>query len=127
MAKRQYINIDFPFQDSKQGFYFKLNAEDKAAIKSDLLHLLLTNKGERLYMPDFGSDLKKYIFEPNDKVTHDQIKENLNQTIKRYIPNLVINSIKMRKDDLEELIIAELTYTVTDSTFVSTDTIELIL
>ena len=127
MAKRQYINIDFPFQDSKQGFYFKLNAEDKAAIKSDLLHLLLTNKGERLYMPDFGSDLKKYIFEPNDKVTHDQIKENLNQTIKRYIPNLVINSIKMKKDDLEELIIAELTYTVTDSTFVSTDTIELIL
>ena len=38
MAKRQYINIDFPFQDSEQGFYFKLNAEDKAAIKSDLLH-----------------------------------------------------------------------------------------
>ena len=127
MAKRQYINIDFPFQDSEQGFYFKLNAEDKAAIKSDLLHLLLTNKGERLYMPDFGSDLKKYIFEPNDNVTHDQIKENLNQTIKRYIPNLVINSIKMKKSDLEELIIAELTYTVKDSTFVSTDTIELIL
>ena len=89
MAEKRYINIDFPFRDSKKGFYFKLNQTDKDAIRADLLHLLLTNKGERLYMPDFGSDLRKYIFEPNDRITHDKIKDNLNETIKRYIPNLL--------------------------------------
>ena len=57
-------------------------------LKSDLLHLLLTNKGERLYLPDFGSDLRKYIFEPNDDITHGKIKDSLNETIKTYIPNL---------------------------------------
>lgn len=125
MAEKKYINIDFPFSDSPNGYYFKLNDNDKDAIKSDLLHLLLTNKGERLYLPDFGSDLRKYIFEPNDSITHDHIKDNLNETIKRYIPNLLINEISFRNDDIQELIIVEVRYTVTEGTFSSTDTLEL--
>ena len=127
MAIKKYINIDFPFRDSEEGFYFKLNDTNNSAIKSDLLHLLLTNKGERLYMPDFGSDLRKYIFEPNDDITHNKIKNNLNETINRYIPNLTIDSIKFEQDDLEELIIVKLSYTVTEDAFTTSDTIELIL
>ena len=127
MAIKNYINIDFPFRDSDEGHYFKLNDTNNSAIKSDLLHLLLTNKGERLYMPDFGSDLKKYIFEPNDNITHDQIKNNLNETINRYIPNLTIDSILFEKHEIEEVIIVKLSYTVTENAFTSSDTIELIL
>ena len=125
MADKRYINIDFPFRDSENGYYFKLNSTDKDAIRSDLLHLLLTNKGERLYLPDFGSDLRKYIFEPNDNITHDDIRNNLNETIKKYIPNLYVNDITFRNDDIQELIIVELKYTVTECTFSSSDTIQL--
>ena len=125
MAEEKYINIDFPFRDSKKGFYFKLNQTDKDAIRADLLHLLLTNKGERLYMPDFGSDLRKFIFEPNDRITHDEIKENLNETIKMYIPNLIVDSIEFKNNEIEELIIVELKYTVIDGTFSSSDVLEI--
>jgi hypothetical protein len=124
MARKKYINIDFPFVDSKEGFYFNLTQTDQAAIRADLLHLLLTNKGERLYMPEFGSDLKKYIFEPNDSITHSEIKDNLNETIKRYLPNLVIDSIEFKNNDIEELIIVEVRYTVIEGTFTSSDVIE---
>jgi len=125
MARTRYINIDFPFKDSPKGFYLNLNQTDRDAIRADLLHLLLTNKGERLYLPDFGSDLRKYIFEPNDEITHEEIKNSLNETISKYIPNLVVNSINFRNDEIQELIIVELTYTVTDGTFKSTDTVTL--
>ena len=125
MAKTRYKNIDFPFKDSKKGFYFELNQTDRDAIRADLLHLLLTNKGDRLYLPDFGSDLRKFIFEPNDSITHDDIKKSLNDSISRYIPNLIVNTIKFRDDEVEELIIVELTYTVTDGTFQSSDTVTL--
>jgi len=125
MAKTRYINIDFPFKDSPKGFYLNLNQTDRDAIRADLLHLLLTNKGDRLYMPDFGSDLKKFIFEPNDKITHEQIRDNLNETIKKFIPNLTINDISFKNNDIEELIIVELTYTVTEGTFQSSDTVTL--
>jgi len=125
MAKNRYINIDFPFKDSNKGFYLNLNQTDRDAIRADLLHLLLTNKGERLYLPDFGSDLKKYIFEPNDEITHDEIRENLNDTIKKYIPNLIINSIIFKNNDVEEAIVVEITFTVTEDSFSSTDTVTL--
>ena len=125
MARTRYINIDFPFKDSKKGFYLKLNQTDRDAIKADLLHLLLTNKGERLYLPDFGSDLQKYIFEPNDSITHEEIRDSLNESISLYIPNLIVNSIEFRNDPIEEAIIVELSYSVTDGTFSSTDTLTL--
>ncbi len=127
MARTRYINIDFPFSDSDKGFYFKLNQTNRDAIRADLLHLLLTNKGERLYSPNFGSDLKKFIFEPNDTITHEKIRDNLNETIKEYIPNLIVNSINFRNDENQELIIVELTYTVNEGTFRSTDTVTLTL
>jgi len=125
MAEINYINIDFPFRDSDKGFYFKLNRTEKDAIRSDLLHLLLTNKGERLYLPDFGSDLRKYIFEPNDDITHGKIKDSLNESIKLYIPNLLVNEISFKTNEIEELIIVELKYTVVEGTFSTTDTVEI--
>jgi phage baseplate assembly protein W len=125
MAKTRYINIDFPFKDSNKGFYLNLNQTDRDAIRADLLHLLLTNKGERLYLPDFGSDLKKYIFEPNDAITHEEIRDNLNETIKTYIPNVIINSIEFKNNEIEESIVVELTFTVTEDSFSSTDTLQI--
>lgn len=125
MAEINYINIDFPFRDSDKGFYFELNKTEKDAIRSDLLHLLLTNKGERLYLPEFGSDLRKYIFEPNDDMTHGKIKDSLNESIKLYIPNLLVNEISFKTNDIEELIIVVLKYTVIEGTFSTTDTVEI--
>ncbi len=125
MAEINYINIDFPFKDSEKGFYFNLNRTEKDAIRSDLLHLLLTNKGERLYLPDFGSDLRKYIFEPNDDITHGKIKDSLNESIKTYIPNLLVNEISFETNEIEELIIVVLKYTITEGTFSTTDTVEI--
>ena len=125
MAESRFINIDFPFRDSKEGFYFNLTKTNETAIRADLLHLLLTNKGERLYMPDFGSDLKKFIFEPNDSITHIDIKNNINETIKKYIPNLIIDSIEFKNNDIEELIVVEVKYTVTEGAFTSSDVVEI--
>jgi hypothetical protein len=74
MATGKYININYPFKNSKQGFFLDLNSTDNKAIKADLLHLLLTSKGQRLYNPEFGTDLLKFIYEPLDGMTLDGIK-----------------------------------------------------
>lgn len=64
MAER-FINIAFPFEDdTKNNYFLKMNKEGKRAIKSDLIHLLLTTPGDRLYLPEFGADLRKFLFEP---------------------------------------------------------------
>ncbi len=75
MAELNYINIQYPFKDSKKGFLLELTETDQTAVKSDLMHLLLTNKGERFYLPNFGTNLLKFIFEPNDSLTLASIKQ----------------------------------------------------
>ena len=49
--------IKFPFMDSTDGRYFDLTLTTTDEIRTDLVHLLLTRKGSRYYLPDFGTRL----------------------------------------------------------------------
>ena len=88
MANGKYININYPFKDSKKGFFLDLTEDDNQAIKADLLHLILTRRGQRLYNPEFGTDLLRFIFEPNDSLTQEGIKDEIRTVVKRFLPNL---------------------------------------
>ncbi len=88
------INIRFPTNDdTTTNAFFKLNQITKEALSSNLLFLFLTEKGERYYMPDFGTNLLKYVFEPADNITVEDIKEEIDQTVSEYMPNIKINDI----------------------------------
>lgn len=117
-----FINIKFPFEDSQKGYFLEMTKENKKAIKSDLMHLLLTNKGERLYMPDFGTNLKKYLFEPNIESTNADIRSEIQTSINKYIPNLKIDTLTVTpSDDNEHSVFVKLEYTVTNDTFQQSD------
>lgn len=88
MATPKSINIKFPFQDSVKGFFLETNQTSSDAIKSDILHVLLTIKGQRMYDPDFGTSLYLYLFEPNDSITLTDIKNEANASLKRSMPNI---------------------------------------
>ena len=85
--------IDFPFRDSDKGNYVALTQTPEKEVRANLIHLLLTRKGSRYYLPDFGTRLYEYIFDQNDMVTHSLIEEEIREGVKKYIPKLDINSI----------------------------------
>jgi phage baseplate assembly protein W len=87
--------IDYPFRDSTKGDYIKMTETPEREVRANLLHLLLTKKGTRYYLPDFGTRIYEYIFEQNDTVTFNLIEEEIRDGVKKYIPNLDINSIKI--------------------------------
>jgi phage baseplate assembly protein W len=118
----KYINIHYPFKDSNEGFFLDLNSDDNSAIKSDLMHLILTRKGQRLYNPDFGTNLLQFIFEPNDNITLVQIKEEITTVVKKYLPKLQINNISVDpSEDSEYAAVVRIDYTITDDVFTTTD------
>jgi phage baseplate assembly protein W len=101
-----------------------MNETNSAAIKSDLMHLLLTRKGERLYMPEFGTDLLKFIFDPYDNKTITDLKMEISDTVKKFIPNLTINNIIVDKSDLSEYAATvKIDYTITNGVFVENEII----
>jgi phage baseplate assembly protein W len=122
MADGKYINIAYPFMDSPKGFFLDLTSTDSKAIKSDLMHLILTRKGERLYNPEFGSDLLKFIFEPNDGRTLSEIKLDIQNTVKRYIPNLNVDDVSVEQSEESEYSVSvRIDYTITDDVFKEVD------
>jgi phage baseplate assembly protein W len=87
-------NITFPLNDDvSTNSYFLMSKVTKDAFSSDLLVLLLTKKGERYYEPDYGTNLLKYIFEPNDNLEAGDIEKEIKTIVSTYIPALTINSV----------------------------------
>ena len=122
----RFINIKFPFRDDPKGKFVEMTQTNEEAIKSDLLHLLLTNKRERLYLPSFGTNLRRYLFEQNDGDVHEGIRGEIQQAINRYIPNLQINEITVNQSESNEhAALVRLDYTVTNAAFSSSDFVEI--
>jgi phage baseplate assembly protein W len=87
-------NITFPLNDDvSTNTYFLMSKVTKDAFSSDLLLLLLTQKGERYYESDYGTNLLKYIFEPNDNLDANDIEQEIKTIVSTYIPALTINSV----------------------------------
>ena len=122
MANGRYININYPFRNSPKGFFLDLTTTDNQAIKSDLMHLILTRKGQRLYNPNFGTNLLRFIFEPNDDLTFSQIKQEITDVVKKYLPNLQINEISVTEStESEYAAVLRIDYSITDDVFTTTD------
>ena len=69
-------------------------SKDASAIKQAIVNLLMTNKGERLMNPNYGSDIRRYLFEPLDYGTANQIKGNIRDTIERFEPRISVVRLK---------------------------------
>ena len=97
---RERYGIAFPFNDSDSGFFLKTTTTVAEETKSDLIHLVLTRNGSSYFLPDFGTRLYEYVFDQLDTTTFQAIDSELRDVIKKYIPNIVVNEIKIQS--LEE-------------------------
>jgi phage baseplate assembly protein W len=73
MADGITYGLTFPFRDSFDGKYLDLSDYNDEEVRSNLIHLLLSRKGSRYYLPDFGTRLYEFIFEPLDGPTFSEI------------------------------------------------------
>lgn len=103
MADGQTFGINFPFRDSPVGDYLSLSVTTEEEIRSNLVHLLLTRRGSRYYLPTFGTRLYEFIFEPLDGPSFEAIKSDIKDAVGEFIPNLTINNISITPytDDAE--------------------------
>ena len=53
----------------------KFRMVDAPLVLRDFINALNINKGEKVGQPGYGTDIWSYIFEPNDKITRDEIKQ----------------------------------------------------
>ena len=125
MAKRQYFGIKYPFtSEGFQNFYLDANETVKDKVRSQLMHIVFTPKGQRIRQPEFGTDLIKFIFEQSDQTSWEAVKNEVSESVKRWATNININDIQVVKnEDDESEIYVRLDYSVSDGNKVSNDSV----
>lgn len=99
MAKTQKYGIKYPFtSDNDDEVYIDVNKTYEDSIKSRVLHVVFTPKKQRLRMPNFGSDLIKYIFNPEDGLTFNDLRMTLKSDIEAYVPEVIFDDINIYDD-----------------------------
>jgi phage baseplate assembly protein W len=102
MANGFTYGIEFPFRDSLKGNFLRLTETERNQIKSDFIHLLLTRRGSRYYLPEFGTRLYEFIFEPFDNLTFSAIEADIRDAVEKFMPNLIIDNISITPADPED-------------------------
>jgi len=86
-----FIGLQYPLKKTVRGLLAQQRGVDQ--IKADLLQLLLTNPGERVMLPEFGTPLRKLFFEPNDIVLENTAREMIATAIGTWEPRIEIQNI----------------------------------
>ena len=88
------------------------------------MHIVFTPKGQRIRNPEFGTDLIKFIFEPNDKITWESVKNEVTESVKRWATNISLNDIQIVKNEEDESeIYVRLDYSVSEGNKVTNDSV----
>jgi phage baseplate assembly protein W len=108
VGQKKGIGINILFNNDTS--VFNTTTTTKEQVKSNLANYILTNKGERLFDPEFGGDLRASLFEPD--TIFDNISARLEQEIIAYVPNIIIRNIAIKRFSDQNIINLVLDYSI---------------
>jgi len=77
-------HIAFPFRVSQKGSIEQISSVEEH-IKQELIQLVLTDIGERLFLPEFGGGARGFVFKNVDAATSSIAKSTLMQAISKWL------------------------------------------
>lgn len=116
MAKQYKYGIKFPItvsSDERTLFDLDYIAADK--VKSDIMHLIFTPKGQRVRNPEFGTKLIQYIFNPNDNETWGDVVSEIKESVKACVPGCNITDVAVSETEDGASLIVMIQYTLSSA------------
>ena len=83
------IGVAFPLDETNM---FKGTETIKDQNKANLINLLLTNPGERVYLPKYGVGIKNLLFE--QQIDLELLKERIEIQTQKHISNIEIRDVR---------------------------------
>ncbi len=92
------MNIDYPFQFDQLGRTASTDYDDH--IRDMIEQFLLTNAGERVNRPEFGSGLLQLVFAPNSPELAATIKFTAQAGLQQYLGDVIeIRELNVTSED----------------------------
>jgi len=109
------IGVALPFGPGISNFTVNYTTLEQA--KTNIVNLLLTHKGERFMQPEFGTNLRRFLFQPNNTSLQQEVKTEIQEVITRWLPYVKLQNVTVDKS-IEHIdqykINVTLTFSVTD-------------
>ncbi len=94
---RVSVGINFPFaRVPNQDGYFSTTKTTIESIKNNIRLLLQTQKGERMFQPNLGMNIRQFLFEQITEDTQVQIENDIVDTFNTWLP-----FVELRKIDID--------------------------
>jgi len=106
------VGVKLPFGKPNGLFSQSYTTEEQAV--SNLKNLLLTRKGERVFQPEFGSDIYSLLFENIDINIESKMVDTLTGDINFWLPYIVIDNIDVEANQDRNSVRIELRFRVTE-------------
>jgi phage baseplate assembly protein W len=90
LQKNTSIGVSLPFNG--QGVFNK-TFTTRDQIKSNMVNLILTNKGERIMNPEFGADVRRSLFEQITDNTSTNITDHIISAVSTFIPEVTLTNV----------------------------------
>ena len=78
-------HLAFPFRIGERRPHRGTPASDADHVRDELLQLLLTSPGERLFLPEFGGGVRKLVFEPASDALRGVVKARITNALSRWL------------------------------------------
>ena len=88
------VGLMYPLFATKKGNQ-NISYTTLDAVKTDIITLLKTRRGERIMQPTFGLGLDRYIFEPNVNSVLDDVKTDIEDSIVFWLPFVTLSEISV--------------------------------
>jgi uncharacterized protein len=99
----------FPPRVQPDGTIAWSSGEDN--IRESMRIVLMTEPGERLYLPQFGAGLGRFLFEPNIVTTHTLIAERITDALARWEARIRVEAVDVQPDRSDpQAAVATITY-----------------
>ena len=76
---------------------------DVEAVKRSVRNIVLTNKYERPFKPNFGTSLRELLFELNTNRQLKRVQRRIKETLERTEPRIMNVSVLLSNDDSNEV------------------------
>ena len=72
---------------------------DVQAVKRSVRNLVLTNRGERLFHPEIGGNVRGSLFNTFSPITQHEIEKAVFDVIRSFEPRVIVQSVKVNDPD----------------------------
>lgn len=91
---KAYSDIDLTFAKKASGDVFKKT--DAAAVKQSVKNLLLTNRNEKPFDPNFGGNLDRFLFSLDEEFEEDDIEDAIAYAIHAHEPRAIFRGAQAK-------------------------------